>query len=178
MSVVESISVVIAACGVIIATFYYINNLMKAEKMRELTLRTQEISLETRQAQLFMDIYSTCREREFVKMINDLMYHYNWDSYEAWFEKYSPESRTEESHVYIAINSFFEGVGVLLEQDLIDIKLVYKLLHPTPKWIWEKIGPVIIERRRRRNTPQILQWFEFLVTECEKYEKDNDDLSD
>ncbi|MCX6655794.1 MAG: hypothetical protein NTY03_11860, partial [Candidatus Bathyarchaeota archaeon] len=56
----------VAATGVLVAAVFYILNLRISQKNQELSLKTQELALksqdqtlETRQAQLFMQLYTT-----------------------------------------------------------------------------------------------------------------------
>lgn len=118
-----------------------------------------------------MQIYDTHRGQEFKKNYNEILYVYEWDNYDDWVEKYSPETHNEAALKIHSLMSFYEGIGVLVEQKLIDIKLVNRLIYPAPKWIWDKMEPIIKERRKHKNTPQMFEWFEYLIRESEKYEK-------
>ena len=42
----------------------------------------------------------------------------------------------------------FEGIGVLLKRELIDIRQVNDLMPLTVMSIWEKLEPLIVEARR------------------------------
>ena len=162
----------IQTIGIIVGIFYYIMVLHNTSKTRELTLKTQQISLETRQAQLFMELYKTCTNYEFLTLQNDLLYTYEWENYEDFTEKYAPENNPELANKIFSVMSFFEGIGVLLEQNLISLELVYKLMHPLPSWIWSKMRTVINERRIRSDTPEIYEWFEYLVNESMRFERE------
>lgn len=54
---VQSITVVIAGISVIVGVINPILSSRRADEQRQLTLNTQQQALETRQAQLFMQIY-------------------------------------------------------------------------------------------------------------------------
>jgi hypothetical protein len=54
----------------------------------------------------------------------------------------------------------FEGLGVLLEQDLIDIKLADSLFGPTLDTLWEPIRPLIYSMRESLKQPFFFSHFE------------------
>jgi hypothetical protein len=81
--------------------------------------------LETRQAELLMQLYDRYNDTEFRKAYNKVLYT-QWADYDDFNAKYGPES-----DVRIAletINAFFEGVGVLVKRGLLDILYVEDLL--------------------------------------------------
>jgi len=65
----------------------------------------------------------------------------------------------------------FEGLGVLLEQDLIDIKLVDSLFGPTLDALWEPIRPVINWMRESLKQPTFFSHFEYLRNRLNDYRK-------
>jgi hypothetical protein len=119
-----------------------------------------------------MELYKTCTSYDFLTQQNELLYTYEWDTYDEYLAKYSPEKNPEVANKIFSVMNFFEGLGVLLEQELINIDLVYKLLHPLPSWIWEKMFPIVHERRVSSDTPEIYEWFEYLVSELSRFESE------
>ncbi len=71
----QSITVSLAALGFLVATIYY-----------TLTIRNQN---RTRQAQLFMQIYSVFRTPEFQDSITEIV-SMQWKDYDDFMEKYGP----------------------------------------------------------------------------------------
>ena len=65
MVTIETISIVFTGISISLAAFYYINTLKNAQRARDLSLKAQEQASETRQAQLFMQIYSMFSSDEF-----------------------------------------------------------------------------------------------------------------
>jgi hypothetical protein len=155
---------VIQTLGIVIAAFYYIMTIHNTNRNQMISIETQKIALETRQASLFMELYKICTNSEFMT--------HQWENYDDFLKNYAPEVNPEVYNSIFSVMSFFEGVGVYLEQNLISIELVYRLLHPLPCWIWDKMSPVITERRERSDTPEIYEWFEYLVHESLKYERE------
>ena len=67
----------------------------------------------------------------------------------------------------------FEGLGVLLEQGLIDIKLVNSLFGPTLVSLWDPIQPVIKGMRESLKEPFFFSHFEYLYNQLNEYRKKN-----
>jgi hypothetical protein len=67
----------------------------------------------------------------------------------------------------------FEGLGVLLEQGLIDIKLVDSLFGPTLDALWEPIRPLIYWMRESLKQPTFFSHFEYLHNRLNDYRKAN-----
>ena len=49
------------------------------------------------------------------------------------------------------IAELFDGIGVLLEQNLIDIKMVDKLFGPTLNLLWDRMKPDRLNSYRESN---------------------------
>ena len=73
---VQTATVVIAGISVIIAAVNSIYSSRRAETQRALTLKTQQQALETRQAQLFMQVYNLWSGVEVTKGYGFLRYRY------------------------------------------------------------------------------------------------------
>ena len=71
----------------------------------------------------------------------------------------------------LSIGYFFDGLGVLVRRRLIDISLVDDLMSSSIFWLWEKMEPIVRERRKRRSRPQIWEWVEYLYNEMKGREK-------
>jgi hypothetical protein len=157
---VETISIVFTGLSVSLAAFYYISRLRNAQ-------RTQQLQLETRQAQLFMQIYSRFDDPSWMQNYVEVV---RWDftDYEDWLEKYSPEVDPKSATKYGSLMAYFEGIGVLVDQDFIDADFVSRLLSSNLINIWEKMGPIIKERRKFMNNPFIWEYVEWLYNRVKK----------
>ena len=67
----------------------------------------------------------------------------------------------------------FEGVGVLLEQKLIDIKLVDSFFGPSLDSLWEPMHPMIVGMRESLKQPFMFSHFEDLYNRLSSYRKEN-----
>jgi len=66
----------------------------------------------------------------------------------------------------------FDGVGVLLEQGLIDMKMVDHLFGPTLNLLWLRMKPVIYAMREGLKEPSFFSHYEFLVEKLDDYRTD------
>ncbi len=52
--------------------------------------------------------------------------------------------------------TYYEGLGVLVKEGLIDIKLVAQTMAGSTRMFWEKIKPYAAELRARTNYPRYM----------------------
>jgi hypothetical protein len=123
---------------------------------------------ETRQAQLFMQIYNHLRDEKFQNYLIELR---QWDriTYDEIQEMHDknpdlPEMMAKMNYV----TSFFEGVGVLVDEGFLDIKLVFNLMATFLFNYWINMRPLVNEFRTRANRPEIWRHTEFLYQELMK----------
>jgi hypothetical protein len=167
MVTVETISIVFTGLSVSLAAFYYISTLRNAQ-------RTQQLQLETRQAQLFMQIYSRITDPEFTQIFLEIS-NWEYDDYEDYMKKYGGDIPTQAKSGAIA--NYFEGVGVLVERGLIDVSYVDDLMSGGLMRYWEKIAPAIREDRIRQNWPQSCEYVEYLYNRVKEiYDRQHPEL--
>jgi hypothetical protein len=117
----------------------------------------------TRKTEIIMKIYDRFSSREMVEAINKVGAA-KFESIEEYRNKYGFTDVAE-----IAV--LFEGLGVLLEQNLIDISLVDRLFGPTLHLLWERMQPVIYEMRKGLNEPFFFSHYEYLNKKLNAYRK-------
>jgi hypothetical protein len=151
-----TISIMIAATSVVIGV---INSILSSRREE----RRSKTTLDTRQAQLFMQIYNHFSNPEFQKQIHYLHRHVHYENYEDFNEKLELEEQIDEVGMVASAFAFFEGVGVLVEDGLIDVKIVNKLLGSNIVLFWEKFGPLV-----RPNAPKAWDHTEYLYNEIKR----------
>lgn len=129
--------------------------------------RTQQIALETRQAQLLMQIYQRMSSSEYVSDWAEIL-NYEWDSYEDFELKYGSADHPKKFGKRASIWRSFDGVGLLVKQGLLDVENVYELLDSGVLLQWMKWEPIIKEQRIRYGFPNQSIWFEYLADELLK----------
>ena len=168
---------IVAATGVLIAAVFYILNLRIshrnqeiAVKNQELALKSQDQTLETRQAQLFMQVLHRFYDPDFFEKYTQVLY-WKWVDYDDFIYKYGWKNNPEAWYSEGSLAAYFEGIGLLMNLGLLDVKLVHGLLFRHVKLFWEKIRPVSLEMRKRLKLPHIDQWVEYLYGELMKYDE-------
>ena len=99
--------------------------------------------LKTRKTEVIMNIYNRFSEREIVEAISKV----GSSKFENWEDYVKKYGLTE----IMELSTLFEGLGVLLDQKLINIKMADRLFGPTLNYLWEKIKPIIYGMRKSLN---------------------------
>jgi len=128
--------------------------------------RNQQMQLETRQAQLFMQIFNEFRRPEVMRLFLRSL-QMTWDDYDDFQERYSFENY-KEREPFSSMGHFFDGVGILLDEGLVNIDLVTRLIHGDIKVFWEKFKPIILEEREKSNSPHFFKNMEYLYNEVKR----------
>jgi hypothetical protein len=112
-----------------------------------------------------MKIYDKFSSKEMIEAINKVG-GAEFKSLEDYRKKYG---FTEAAEVGV----LFEGIGVLLEQKLIDIKMVDRLFGSSLNLLWERMQQLIYAMRKGLNEPFFFSHFESLTKELSEYRKKN-----
>jgi hypothetical protein len=116
-----------------------------------------------RRTDIIMKIYEKFGSREIVEAMNKVG-GAKFESLEDYRAKYGFTEVTQ-----LAV--LFEGIGVLLEQELIDTKMVDRLFGPTLNQLWQRMQPVIYAMRKGLNEPFFFSHYEYLVKRLETYRR-------
>ncbi|UCE38751.1 MAG: hypothetical protein JSW00_05850 [Thermoplasmata archaeon] len=71
---------------------------------------------------------------------------------------------------------YLEGLGVLVRENLLDIKFIALLIGGGVKRHWEKIAPYVYELREKGKAPRVFTEFEYLYDEVMKYAEEHPEL--
>lgn len=125
-------------------------------------------TIRTRKAQLFMNLYSHFRDKDFMLQWSEKFFKWSWKDFDDYLEKYGPEKNLEAFASYSSTCAYFEGIGVLVKKKLIDLTIVEELMATPIIWMWEKTESVTKGYRERFNAPQLWEWYEYLYNEMKK----------
>jgi hypothetical protein len=148
---ITEISAMVAAAGVLVGVVYYILDMRHQSKVR--------------QTDLVMRLYATWGSTEFQKAYQMIM-GLEYEDYADYLKLYGTNAEVKAAGN--TVNSFFEGVGVLVQRKLISMGLVDDLLEGTILFAWEKRKPIVEGSRKRLTHPQLWEWFEYLYDEMKK----------
>lgn len=147
MTSIETVSIALAGIGIFIAAINSIISSRKADQQR----RTE---IDTRQAELFMQLYNRYITREFRSAIIELR-KWSWDNFDDYIEKYGPITNPDATTLHITTQNVFEGIGVMVQRGLIDKTMVVDLLWFALGIFWERFGPIWKEMRIRSGHPNL-----------------------
>lgn len=145
------ISIIFAGLSIAASIVYYASVLMNANK-------TQQMQLETRQAQLFLNIFNVYASKQFQKDSEELMQVWNWTDYDDFFAKYGPDVDPEAHAIWDSICTWLEGLGVLVKRGLIDPELVYDIMYGFIINFWERHLPIFTRFREQWNLYLFEDW--------------------
>ena len=151
--------------GVFVAAIYYVFNMRATLHVRQEANRTQRQQLETRQAQMFMGIYTQITTKEFTSAFWRIMGS-NCSNYEEYRELSRDPEFQNSGHI---VGTYYEGVGVLVREGLLVIRWVALLICGMTRMFWEKMKPAIEEGRRAMGFPRWMSETEYLYGELMRY---------
>jgi hypothetical protein len=187
LALLQSLSYIAGALGVCVAAVYYVLNLritqknqeltLKAlehsAKAQELTLKAQQQNLETRQAQLFMAVYQSFYSSDFTKAEFDLF------KVKIKTAKDMEKLMKEDVDGYRAWNMYgtlYEGLGVLVREGLIDVRLPALLMSGMILQFWDSYRDAIVDARRAWKWPRVNVEVEYLAEAVAKYGREHPEL--
>ena len=130
--------------------------------------RNQQLQLETRQTQLYMQIYQQIADEKFGKNYVEFM-NMTWLNYDDFEKKYGSDEHPENYSMRWNLWYLIDGVGYILRRNMIDVETVVNLGGGMFLMVWEKSKELIIEQRRRYKIPFLLDNFEYLVNDINRW---------
>ena len=169
---IESIAFVLTGIGLAASIVYYANILNNANKTRGLQLKAQEQALETRQAQLLMQIVNHWSQPWIIDA-REILDNVEFDSVEDALRLV--EEHPEAYKAYRMFMNWLEGIGVLVKGGYLDIKIIAELMSVAVKTTWEKYEPIIMYARNIN--PRHYIEFEYLYHAVMKYYEEHPELT-
>ena len=154
---VQTISIAVASASVVAGVVYYALQIRHQNTMRHLDL--------------FMRFYSTWGSEDMLNAHRRFMV-LKVESYDSFVKEHG--SVTEPSPINTDIDLvgwFFNLVGFLVKEKIVQIKQIDELLG---YWVikdWETIKPLVSGWRKQYDIPESYRWFEYLYNEMKKREQ-------
>lgn len=149
MDDLTAISTIVATSGIIIGVIFTILELRHFRK--------------TRETEIIMRIYDKFSSQEMVEAINKVG--------SARFENITDYHNKYGFNDIAVVAVLFEGLGVLLEKNLISIDLVNSLFGPSINTLWNPMKPVIYAMREGLKEPFFFSHFERMVNKLNAYQQ-------
>jgi hypothetical protein len=149
---IPTIGAIVTATSVIIGVIYY-----------SFTART---TLQTRQAQLLMQIYDRIANRTFARDYAETAWFWSWSDQDDYYKKYG--GNLDEFPKFQNIIDTYEGIGIVLQNKLVDPKLIYGVLRAQPILYWEKFSPMMRQWGDQTGESIMYPGFEYLYGEMKR----------
>ena len=120
-----------------------------------------------------MQVYDRFTTKEFQNDYRTIVLRDDWTDYDDYVQNTGGIENLETSTPITVTLIYFEGLGVLVEEGLIDVNLVAKLLSASVIQVWEKFGPYFVEMRERSGQPRIFDKTEYLYYEMKRLRGDD-----
>ena len=168
MASFDVLAIVVSILGLTASIVYYANILNNANKTRILQLKAQQQAEETRQTQLYMRLWDKWDSEDFFKHYLNVL-SWDFDSFDDFQTKYGFPDNREVFMSYGLIDSFFEGIGVLVKRGFLDAEIVDDFMSGDLEGYWEKMKPVC--DGIRESWPTWAEHSEYLYNEVMKIRK-------
>jgi hypothetical protein len=150
----EVIALVLTGLSITASIVYYANVIQNSIKARHRELIFQR-----------GQVYNLEYSKAFGKVYNMR----DWKTPEEFNEKYGMYTNPDEWAYYMYITRAYNIGGLLLQENMVDADLVFKLYPPFSVInLWETFGPLMVNLRERTNYPDAYKSFEYLYEEAKK----------
>jgi hypothetical protein len=124
LQAIAYVAQIIGVVGTLTAAFIgvrsYINSNKRAEEAKQKELETRDRELQTRQAQMFMNIYQQTTTKDFTSAYNSFLSN-QWMNYSEFREQIQ---KKEFRNDFSILGMYWEGIGVLVKEGFLPIRLV------------------------------------------------------
>ena len=171
---------ILQTAALFVGIIYYITIMRNAQKTRDLSLRAQELTLkaqeqavETRQAQLFMQLNDRWQLMNWAKIMPHISEKIS--GYKELSERM--ESDPEFRQTISDLGSFYEYLGVIVKEGYLSIRLVALMWAGVTRTFWENIAePMLEEMREATGYPRGWSETEYLCRELIRYMDEHPEL--
>ena len=170
--IVQMVGVSATATAAVVGVISYINSNKRAQETKKIERETQELALkaqqqsaETRQAQLYMQVYNIMASREFVVADNKLVLEWSKQKFSNWadfIDKYGPNANREDYLIWDQMGHIIEGMGVLVKNGLLNVQYVDDLMGGLIIGYWDIFRDAILDFRKINNYPAAFDMTELL----------------
>jgi hypothetical protein len=162
----EVVAILLSGISISASLYYYSSVLQNANK-------TQQMQLETRQTQLYQQLFNRFMDDSF-PVFWEVLFDWSWSDYDDFMDKYGFDNNPEDWNRFIIATSPWENMGILIKEGMIDPKILFHWMGPYPLYLWDKVEPVMVEYRNRNNIPSFFEWFEDIYYCFKELQKEDD----
>jgi hypothetical protein len=158
LALLQTVSYIAGAIGVCVAAIYYILNL----RVQQTNMKN---TLETRQAQLFMNLYQHTYSADFGESMAVVL-NKGVKDYADYVAMMEDPQRVKP---YVVWGMWLEGQGVLVREGLISVRMVSELVGGMILMWWNVYSPYILRYRQEGHNPRHFIEGEYLCKRVAEY---------
>ncbi|MCX6655195.1 MAG: hypothetical protein NTY03_08745 [Candidatus Bathyarchaeota archaeon] len=143
-SLVQIVGVSATAIAAVVGVSSYINSNKRAEEAKRKEQDTRDRELDTRQAQMFLNIYDQTKTRDFQSAFIRVIPKARWSNFKEYREL------NKDLEFQVACNTLmmlYEGLGVLVRKGLLHIRMIALLMCGSTRLYWSKYSQIAEEAR-------------------------------
>lgn len=167
---------ILQTAGILVGIIYYITIMRNAQRNQEISLRNQELALESRNTNILTSLHTYLVSEEYQSAFDKL--DKGWSGMKTpldpkeFIERHGePNSGEDIWVIFFRVCQFWNGIGALVETGLADFDVVYKLWGHMAAWVWQIVHPIILYEREYFNQPRYFEWFEYLNNRIVEHEQ-------
>ena len=166
---------IIQTVALVVGIIYYLTIMRNSQKNQQLALRAQEQSLETRQAQMFLQMLNRWRDE-----VGDLdvwpIIRHKLNNAEEYLER--QQNDEDFRKVIGAFIGFYEGLGVIVKEGYLSVRLVALMWAGMTRTFWENIlEDTVHDLRVHYGLPRMFSETEYVCREVLKYMEQHPELA-
>ena len=152
---IQTVSIAVASASVTVAAIYYVWQIRHQGKLRQMDL--------------VIRLASEFKNREFLEAQANI-FETEFTDYDDFVKKYGKLYSSGKYPIsFQLIANFFEQVGILYKNKLIEPVLIDQILAVSVTW--EKLKRFVEYARVEYHDPRLWEWFEYLYNEMKKREQ-------
>ena len=134
--------------------------------------KNQQLQLETREAQLMMQLWSS-----WMNYRNQQVFWVGieYEDFDDFWERYGSDDVFWKEHSEIM--AWYENVGVLVKEGLLDIRLIALMYAGATRMFWEKLEPLMDGLKEKWKYPRLWSETEYLCKTLIKYMEEHPELA-
>ena len=150
--------------GILVGIYYYIMTIRGNQ-------RNQKITLETREAQLMMQLWHSYTE---YRKQDQVWRGIEYEDFDDFWERYGSDPSFWEENGQIL--GWYENIGGLVKEGLLNIRLIALMYAGSTRQLWEKLEPLMDGLREKFDYPRIWSETVYLCETLMRYMEEHPEL--
>jgi hypothetical protein len=160
---------IVAIFGVIAGFTYYVITVRTSQKNQQLAINAQHQATETRKIAIYNSYVENITTQQYITAYLSLMYEQQWENFDDWWEKYGGNN-PKAYNAFIYLMLWLQNLGMLYEQEMIEIEMLFYDRGWGIIRIWERLEPLIEGYRVKMKSHYAFYHAEKLYNDLKQFE--------